>query len=385
MNAVGIICEYNPFHNGHIYHISRIRKLYPNYLIILVMSGNFLQRGDASLINKWDKTKIALKFGIDLVVELPFHFSSQSADIFAHGAMKILSELKVSKIVFGSECDDVELLKNLADTQLNDENYSLKVKEYLDSGINYPSALSKALKDICGKTVTKPNDLLGLSYIREIIQYKYNIEPISIKRTNSYHSRKLKYRIASATAIREALKNHIDISHLVPYSSLKYINNNMDIENFYPLLKYKIISEIDNLDKYQTVDEGIENRIKKNIYSCINIEDLIQRIKSKRFTHNKLKRMLIHILCGFTKEEAKKYYDKVYIRILGFNDDGKKYLNSIKKSIEIPVISNYSTSKGLLDLEFRVNAIYSSVLTPQQQLLLTNLEYKSKPIIKTSE
>ena len=167
--------------------------------------------------------------------------------------------------------------------------------------------------------------------------------------------------------------------------SLKYINNNMDIENFFPLLKYKIISEIDNLDRYQTVDEGIENRIKKNIYSCINIEDLMQKIKSKRFTHTKLKRLLMHTLCGFTKEEAKEYYDKVYIRILGFNDDGKKYLNSIKKSIEIPVISNYSTSKGLLDLEFRVNAIYSSVLTPQQQLLLTNLEYKSKPIMKTSD
>lgn len=382
MEVIGIICEYNPFHNGHVYHINKIKELYPNSIIILVMSGHFLQRGDVCLINKWDKTKLALEFDIDLVIELPFQFASQSADIFAYGAIKILNELKVNKIIFGSECNDVEKLKELADIQLNNNKYQNIIKKYLDDGINYPSALSKALKEISGVTINTPNDILGLCYIKEIKKQKCNIEPLTIKRTSNYHSTLLNSRMTSATGIREALKNSIDISDYVPYSSLQYINKKMDIEKFWPLIRYKIISEIDCLNRYQTVDEGIENRIKKVIYNAISVEDLIKKIKTKRYTYNKVKRMIIHILCGFTKEEAKKYQNIIFIRILGFNETGKNYLNEIKKTIEIPVISNYSTSKGLLDLEFRVNAIYSSVLNEEEQINLTNMEYKSKPIMK---
>ena len=382
MKTIGIICEYNPFHNGHLFHINAIKKLYPNSIIVLVMSGNFLQRGDVSLINKWDKTKIALSFGINLVVELPFHFSSQSADIFAYGAMKILNELKVDKIVFGSECNDIKLLNSLADIQLNNNEYNEKIKEYLDKGVNYPTALSRALKDITNKTVTTPNDILGLSYIKEIKKNNHKITPVSIKRKNNYHSKILNDRMSSATSIREAIKNYIDISSYVPNITMQYINKDLSIDNYFPLLKYKIISEIDNIDRYQTVDEGIENRIKKVIYNCENMEDLIKKIKTKRYTYNKIKRMLTHILCGFTKEEAKKYQDKIYIRILGFDETGKLYLNQIKKEITIPVISNYSSSKGLLNLEFRVNAIYASVLKEEQQFILTEMEYKSTPVIK---
>lgn len=382
MDIIGIICEYNPFHNGHLYHIKQIKKKYPNSIIILVMSGNFLERGEVSIVNKWDKTKIALYYGINLVVELPFHFATQAADIFAYGAIKILDSLHVNKLIFGSECNDIRLLAKLADVQLKNNAFEEKVREYMQSGINYPTAMSKALKDITGNTINSPNDILGISYIKEIKKQNSSIKPITIKRTSDYKKIDFNKKIVSALSIREAIKNKINIEKFVPKYALKFIDTNINMENYFPLLKYKIISEINCLDRYQSVDEGIENRIKKYIYKCNSMEDFIKDIKTKRYTYNKIQRMLVHILCGFTKEEALKLQNTVYIRILGFDDIGKNYLNSIKKDIQIPIISNYSTSKGLLDLEFRVNAIYASIFDYQKRCKLMELESRSKPIIK---
>ncbi len=241
MVNIGIICEYNPFHNGHVYHIDMIKKMYPDSRIILVMSGNFLQRGDVSLINKWDKTKIALEHGIDLVVELPFVFATQGADKFAHGAIQILNSLKVDNIVFGSECNDIDLLKKLADVQVNNKDYDLLVKKYVDDGKNFPTAMSMALKDLCGNTVDSPNDILGLCYIKEIISLNSNIKPVCIKRTSDYHSNLLN-SICSASAIREAIKLGKDISNYVPIDSLEFINKNCSVDNLFSFLKYKIMT-----------------------------------------------------------------------------------------------------------------------------------------------
>ena len=223
MKAVGIICEYNPFHNGHLYHINKIKELYPGYKIILVMSGNFTQRGIISVLNKWDKTEIALNYGVDLVIELPFVFATQSADIFAKGSIQILKELQVEYLVFGSESDSINHLIELAHIQLENPNYQEKVVTYLKDGINYPTALSKALYNISGKTTTTPNDLLGLSYIKEIIKQKTNITPITIQRTNDFHSTDINENIASATAIRERINNHQSIKKIVPILTLKKI------------------------------------------------------------------------------------------------------------------------------------------------------------------
>ena len=159
MKSVGIICEYNPFHNGHLYHLDKVKELYPDHAIILIMSGNFTERGDVSIINKWDKTSIALKYGVDLVIELPYVFASESADKFAYASIRLLDLLGVDALVFGSESNNVDLLYTLADTQLNNKKYDKLVKEYIDEGINYPTALSKALFDITGKKIDKPNDI----------------------------------------------------------------------------------------------------------------------------------------------------------------------------------------------------------------------------------
>jgi len=338
MKKIGIICEYNPFHNGHKYHIEKIKEMYPDSLLVLILSSSFTQRGNISILNKWEKTEIALNHNIDLVIELPFEFSTQGADIFAHGAIKILKELKVDTLVFGSESNNPKELIDIANIQLNNKKYDKLVKQYLDKGENYPTSLSLALKDICGNTVSLPNDLLGLSYVKEIIKQKANIEIVTIKRTNDFHNKDLNEEIVSASAIRNNLDDN-NLINYVPEITYKYLKEKEKNNNYFLFLKYKILTEQEQISKYQTVDEGIHNRILKYIENVNSIDELIQKIKTKRYTYNKLSRMFTHILCGFTKEEAKNI-DINYIRVLGFNKKGTKHLNKIKKDINLPIITN---------------------------------------------
>ena len=373
--AIGIICEYNPFHNGHLYHLNKIKELYKDEEIILILSGNFTQRGIPSIIEKYDKASIALSYGVDIVVELPFNFSTQSSDFFAKGSLQLLNKLKCNKLVFGSESNNIELLKDLVNIQLNNNEYNTLVKEELDKGINYPTAMSNALKKITNKTVSEANDLLALSYIKEIVKNNYLIEPISIQRTNNYNSKELTGNIDSATAIREAIKNNKDISKSLPKESLSLINK-YDDKVLFNYLKYKVLSD-NNLSVYQTVDEGIDNKLKKEIINSNSIEELINRIKSKRYTYNKLNRMFIHILCSYTKKENSINQDIKYIRILGLSIKGKNYLNKLKKEIDIPIITNIN--KNIIDLlrtELKVDNIYNLILNRTDNL------YSKKPIIK---
>lgn len=376
LKSIGIICEYNPFHNGHLHHLEYIKKEYSDYTIILVLTGFFNQRGNLSVLSKYDKTKIALEMGIDLVVELPFVFSTQSADIFARGSIEILKYLNVEKIVFGSECNDIEMLKNIATIQ-NSNEYNDLVKEFVQMGFNYPTSISKALK-LKGYDIKDPNDLLAISYIKAINEISANIEPICIRRTSTYHSLDTNDKIISASAIRKLLNENRRIKNFVPKNVLKYhMYNNSD--NYFKFLKFKILSEINSLNKFQTVDEGIENRIIKYIYDSNNTDDLIFKIKSKRYTYNRINRMFVHILCNFTKDEANKFNKIEYIRLLGFNQNGKKYLNQIKKEIDIPIISKFSSSKSkMLNLEKRVTSIYAYIFNENN---LNKQEYQDFPII----
>lgn len=377
MKIIGIIAEYNPFHLGHLYQINEIKKRYPDSLIIAIISTNFTERGDISIINKWDKTKICLDNNIDLVVELPTLYATQSADMFAYGAINILNNLHIDKLVFGSETNDINLLTKLAETQINDPRYDGLVKEHIDKGLNYPTAMSKALEDITKEKIDKPNDLLALSYIKEIIKNNYKITPISIKRTNDYHGKEIDSNIINATLIRDLLKEEKDITPYVPKDVIKYINKDISIEKAYNYLMYNILINKDNLNKYLLIDEGIENRILKSINNSNNWNELIMNIKTKRYTYNKIKRMLIQILLDIKKEDNTK---ETYIRILGFNNKGRNYLNTIKKDISIPIFTNYKPNKSkILDIEYKSTYIYSLITN---DLELIKKEYQNKPIIK---
>ena len=379
MHKIGIICEYNPLHNGHLYQIKKIKETYKDSLIIVCLSSCFMQRGEASILNKWDKTRLAIESGVDLVLELPFAFATQYQDIFAKGALTILNHLKIDTLVFGSECDDVELLKNLASVQLKDESYNYLVKRYLDLGLNYPTSLSKALFDITGVKLDKPNDLLALAYVKEIIKNNYDIEPFSIRRTSDYHNSNLDSDIVSASTIRKLLKDGVNVNNYLPYNIYDYLSE-IDEDKYFALLKYQIINNVDCLDKFQTVDEGIENRIIKYINMVNSKEKLILKVKSKRYTYNKINRMFTHILTNFTKEDAKNL-EIGYLRVLGFNTRGKNYLNKIKKDIGIPIINKYIPNMyKCLDIEFRVSLIYSLILKDKGDDFLKR-EYRNKPVI----
>lgn len=368
MDIIGLIAEYNPFHNGHLYQINKIKELYPNSIIILVLNGYFLERGIISLESKEEKTKLALKYGVDIVLELPFVYGSQSSDIFAESSIKILNNLKINKLVFGSESNNIEKLKETAAYQLTDE-FNEKVKTHLNEGINYPTALNKAGIN----NITEPNDLLGLSYIKSIIKNNYNIDPITIKRTNSYHDNNLDDSIVSASNIREKFENNLDISKYIPEGKI----NNINYDLLFNLLKTKILTDKD-LSIYLTVDEGIENKLKKEIINSNNIEELVDKVKTKRYTYNRIMRMLTHILIGLTKEDNEKL-SLDYIRLLGFNKHGKEYINSIKKDITIPVISKVADLDSLINKYEQTAAIIYEQLTNDSVNVFEN---SNKPIIK---
>ena len=370
MQKIGIIAEYNPFHNGHLYHLDTIKQLYPDSLIILVLNGYFLERGEISILTKEDKVKIALAKNIDLVVELPCIYGTQSADIFGEAALKILEELKCDYIICGSESNDLINIAKIAKKQLEDAAYNNEVQSYLKEGLNYPTALAKALNL---KFNFLPNDLLAISYQKAILKNNYKIKLKLIKRTSDYHDTTSNDPIISASNIREKIKNNEDITKYLPNQVInKIININTD--NYFKLLKYKIINS-PNLNIYLDVDEGIEYRLKKYINNVNSLAELIKKVKTKRYTFNKLNRLFIHILIGLTKENnCNSNLD--YLQILGFNDIGKKYLKTIKKELSLPL--NRNVNSLIFTYELQASLIYDLINNTNTY----NFELRNKPIIK---
>lgn len=369
MERIGIICEYNPFHNGHLYHIKKIKSLYPDSLLILVLNGYFLERGEVSLVSKEEKTKIALEFGIDLVLELPTLYGTQSADVFASTAITILNHFKVEKLIFGSELNDIETLKKIV-TEIENPNYQNKVKELLKQGLNYPTALSKGIS--FDFNFNNPNDLLAISYLKAIRKMQFSITPISIKRTSSYHDLESKESIISASNIRNKFFHHEDIFSYLPKISHEALLS-FPQELYFKLLKNKILTT-PHLEEFLTVDEGIENRLVEQMKNSYSLEEFIKNVKTKRYTYNKINRMCIHILLGIRKSDNMK--ELSYIKILGFNKRGKEYLHKIKEEIKIPT----QVDKNSIQYKIEINAsiLYDLLFAIDAYLF----EIKKEPIQK---
>ena len=371
MNVIGIIAEYNPFHNGHIYHINKIKELYPDSIIVAVVNGYFTQRGTISVLSKEDKAKISLNNNIDIVLELPFIYGTQASDIFAYNSVKILNELKVDHIVFGSETNDINVLNKIVDIELNDPTYQEKVKELLESGMNYPTAMAKALN--LTQDFNNPNDLLGISYIKVIRQINPNIIPVTIKRTNDYHDNELNDNIVSASNIREKFFIGDDITNTLPDNViplLKKVTN----DKLFNLLKFKILTDKD-LSIYLDVDEGIEYRLLKYVNESKTLDELIVNVKTKRYTYNKINRMLLHILIGLTKKDNDKM-TLDYFKILGFNKKGQEYLKTIRKDITLPT----TPVKDSLVFKYELQAAYLYEQATKESL--NNFDIKNIPIQK---
>lgn len=370
MKITGIVTEYNPFHNGHQYHIEKTRQLTQPDVLIAVMSGHFVQRGEPAICDKWRRTEIALRHGVDLVIELPIAFATQSALTFAQKSVEILALAQASDIVFGSESNDLETIKEIASLNINIDG----LKESMRTGNSYP----KAIGLLSGEY--DPNDILGIGYCRAASQF--NLTPHTIQRTNSYHSTDTKNPIASATAIRKALKEHRDILHMTPMHFLKDQSVYPDWQLYYPLLKHILLTLPKSyLQEVFLVSEGIESHMIKQAMNYDDAHDFIDACVNRRYSKARIQRTMVHLLLHHTKKDIKQLPPIDTLRVLGFNRHGLKALQMYKEK-GIRVASRFNQIPlPYRKMEHKATQVYASVFDTKEKDRIISRESQGPVII----
>lgn len=401
MKVVGLITEYNPFHNGHKYHIEEAKKLTGADYVIAIMSGNFVQRGTPAAIDKYSRTLMALKNGVDLVLELPVCYATGSAEFFAHGAVSVLDKLGiVDYLCFGSECGDIGLLAKAADLLVNTpDTFEAQLKDYLKNGLTYPAARMKALTNslqgnflqgegssdalLLSQVLAEPNNILGIEYMKALHHLSSKIKPATIQRISAhYHEKELSEPgtsskgarqlspapvISSATAIRSAITSFSNspdnpfttVDNSVPEDVSEFLRENyhksypISEEDFAQIIKYKLIHEdCEALATYQDITKDLAERIKKLPDLNMDIASLTQHIKTKNMTLTRINRALIHVLLNIKSASVKEYVASdytFYARVLGIRKESSTLLREIRKLGRIPVITKVSDASDLLD------------------------------------
>ena len=409
MNRVlGIIAEYNPFHNGHMYHLEKAKEQSGAQYSICVMSGNFVQRGNTSILNKWKKAEMALKNGIDLVIELPTIYSVASAESFSLGAIKLLDSLKiVDAISFGAETDDFAALNNISNIAFEEpKKYKDLLNKELKKGISFPQARENALmlylddNKRYANILNSPNNILAIEYLKSLKKIKSTIQPIPIKREKVYYNENtIVDEFASATAIRNLLKNKQfnEIRKVVPKDTYEILSKESELENIVLDLSAYEKQIIYNLRKMSVeeiaqlpdVNEGLEHSIKNAASFSNNIKDFINIVKTKRYTQTRIQRILICALLGITKRDVIMGKRAIpYIRVLGFNEKGKELISRISKANpKAQVITsvkkfenqnNNKTYKRLLDIDIFSTNIYTMACKNDS---IANLDYTKNMVI----
>lgn len=383
-NILGIIAEYNPLHNGHLYHIQTAKAKTKADFVIAVITGNFTQRGNTSIMNKWEKTKMSLNSEVDLVIELPTLYSVSSAENFAEGAIKIFKQLNVTHMSFGMEMPEISDLNKIADILIKEpEEYKTILKKELSEGNSYPRARQNALVKYTKNSeyeniLSGSNNILAIEYIKAIKKLRANIIPIGVTREKVfYNSKKIVDEYASSTGIRHLLlnKKFDEITKVVPSETFNILLDNLkngtyvkDISDFSNIIIYKLrtmsITDIANLPD---VNEGLENLIKSSAEKTNNIMELINMVKSKRYTQTKIQRILVYALLDITKQDmelSKKI--QPYIRVLGFNNQGKIIISRTNsKSSVITSLKRFEETnnnrryKRMLEIDKKATDIYT--------------------------
>ncbi len=350
MKTVGVICEFNPFHNGHAYLLRQIRQTVGSCRIAAIMSGSFTQRGDAAVADKFARAGAALKNGADLVAELPVVYAVSSGEIFAKAGVEIARLLGCDAIAFGAESDG-NTLKKIAEIQKTPE-FSKALKTNISEGINYPAAVEKATNSTLGeefaRAIKMPNNILGIEYIKAMLPL--NIMPIAIKRAGVMHDDKnVCENFASASKIREMLYHKDkkafsympESTYLEEYSGLSFTKN-LEMPILYKLRSMKP----EDFAVLPDVNEGLENRFYSAARNNNSVEEILASVKTKRYTHARLRRIIICSLLGITKELQK--IPVPYLRILGFNTSGAEILNYVSKNSTAPIITSVSRGTAVL-------------------------------------
>ncbi|WP_053956960.1 nucleotidyltransferase [Inediibacterium massiliense] len=386
MKVLGLITEYNPFHNGHIYHLLSSKKKTNSTHTIAIMSGNFLQRGEPALFNKWIRAKMAVAEGIDLVIELPVLYACNSAEFFSYGAISLLENIGiVDCLCFGSESGELSSLKKIAQILIDEPIfYQNNLKNFLSQGMSFPKARQKAIENYLKdsniyKDLLTPNNILGIEYLKSLIKLNSTMIPYTISRIKAdYHSKNIEENICSATAIREYLFHHKDcIDHLkkvMPKESFSILKENIqnqygpiEYKNFEDLILYKLRTiPIEELIKITDVVEGLENKLKVASKRAYDLESLISLSKSKRYTQTRLQRIFVHALLGITKKDIFSFSGPQYARILAFSNNGTELLKKMKKTSKIPILTNINKqplentfSQKMLNFDILATDIYA--------------------------
>lgn len=411
MKVCGIIAEYNPFHNGHLHHLQESIRLTQADYIIVVMSGNFMQRGTPALMDKYERAKAALECGADLVIELPSYYAAGSAEYFALGAVSLLDKLgTITHLCFGSECGDIEFLSKVAEiTGDESDTYQKCLQSHIKEGKSYPSARTAAILEVCPElssrisSLTTPNNILGIEYLKALKHLNSTITPITLKRCGSdYHDIRLGMNQSSATAIRQAISNDVDFNELatqMPQASFellsKYLSYNQPIflRDFSEVLYYKLLTERDNgFTDYIDVSQSLSDRICKNLYAFDGFEAFCNLLKTKEVTYSRISRCLLHILLDMQKKELDHYINELeitpYARILGFKKASSTLLTEISKYSSIPMITKLADASNILSAnafemlkkEILINDIYSCIRASKNKKTMTN-EYTTPIVI----
>ncbi|MFS0672332.1 nucleotidyltransferase [Ornithinibacillus sp. 179-J 7C1 HS] len=403
MNVCGLIVEYNPFHNGHLYHIEQAKKQTNADCVIAVMSGSFLQRGEPAIMDKFHRAKAALLSGIDIVVELPYVFAVQSSDLFAKGSVLTLHELGVNSICFGSEAGNIQEFINGYQAFIhNKPTYQTNLRHHLQAGYSFPEASKLAYESIGltknGIDLSKPNNILGFSYVRTILENHLPIQPITIKRKNSeYHDTEITGSIASATSIRKKLleekKVLSDLTNTMPPATIHELQNYQSFattlhywESYFPLLHYRVTTmSVEELAHIHGVEEGLEHRIKKTAKEVSTFYDWVQAIKTKRYTWTRIQRILAHLLTNTTKSEIERLTTRnhvEYVRLLGMTKKGQEYLNTHKKEMNVPIYPKLTRDiHPMLEVEERATNAYYSILPIEKRYALMKQELKGPVLV----
>lgn len=368
MKILGIIAEYNPFHNGHLYHINASRKKSNCDAVVIAMSGNFVQRGEPAIIDKWRRAESAIFCGADLVVEIQQPYSCQNAEMFASAAFKALESIPIDTLSFGCENSNIELLYQIANLQLhNSLEYNNNIKNFLNLGLSYPNAVNKTISKLLGEEaahyISTPNNLLSLEYLKNCSKSKHDIDILPITRKGAnYNDQIIDGLNPSATSIRNALlKNDLTlIKNVIPKKSYALITDFYtmhgkfnSLDNYLDIIYYSIISNNkEHLENIFNISEGLENRIYNNIFKHDTINDFILSLKSKRYTYARIRRILLNILLNINKNLKNDFpFEKSnYIKVLAFNNMGRKVLKEAKNSNTQIITKTSDYKKAGIDL-----------------------------------
>lgn len=390
---LAIICEYNPFHNGHLHQLNESIKLVKPDYVVCIMSGNFVERGNTALINKWARTEMALNSGVDMVIELPTIYSISSAENFASGAIKILNSFNLDTVLsFGSECGDIAILNKFAEILYKEPTeYVTMLNHELSKGLSFPKARENAMllyiNDIrnSANVLSGSNNILALEYLKQIMKTGNKISPITVKRIGTeYNSLSQSNNIASATAIREMLIQKKPVKDFMPNSSYTILKEELgngryvlDISQFEKQIIYKLrCMSIEQIANLPDVSEGLEYKIKDAANSCNTLETLMLMIKSKRYTMTRINRILLYALLNITKQDyINSQKISPYIRVLGMSENGKLLLSELSRNRKLNIITSV---KQFMDKNN--NKILNSML--EKDILATNiytLGYRKNP------